>query len=367
MKIQHFPVTIRDVTTGYEDKGENGVLGYGGILNIRPPYQREFIYKDKARDAVIETILKGFPLNTMYWAINSIDRDKYEVLDGQQRTISFCQYVAGDFSILINGHHYSFGNLSQDKKDLILDYPLMVYVCEGTDDEKLEWFKTINIAGLPLKEQEMRNAIYTGPWLSDAKRYFSRNNGPAYRISKEYVSAEVDRQGLLEKAIKWISNGNIEEYMAQHQADADANDLWNYFRDVISWIGSTFTKNRKEMKSVDWGPLYDAYHGNTYDPAIIEQQVSDLMQNDEVTKKSGVYSYILSGDERSLSVRQFLPGQKREQYEKQGGRCAICGKPFDIDDMHADHIVPWSKGGKTVIDNCQVLCATCNIAKSNKP
>lgn len=367
MKIQHFPVTVRDVTTGYEDKGENGVLGYGGILNIRPAYQREFIYKDKARDAVIETILKGFPLNTMYWAMNSIDSDKYEVLDGQQRTLSFCQYVAGDFSVVINGHHYSFDNLSQDRKDSILNYELMVYICEGSDDEKLEWFKTINIAGLPLKEQEMRNAIYTGPWLSDAKRYFSRNGGPAYRISKDYVSAEVDRQGLLEKALKWISKDNIEVYMLKHQADQDAIELWDYFRDVISWVSSTFTKYRKEMKSVEWGPLYDTYHGNIYDPVVLEKQISDLMQNDEVTKKSGVYPYVLTGNERFLSIRQFLPGQKREQYEKQNGCCAICGKHFDIDDMHADHIVPWSKDGKTVIENCQVLCTTCNIAKSNKP
>ena len=366
MKIQNIPVTVRDVITGYKDNGEEGVSGYNGQLNIRPPYQREFIYKDKTRDAVIETIRRGFPLNTMYWAKSEADPNKFEVLDGQQRTLSFCQYVAGEFSVMIDGHPYSFNNLSQIMKDKILDYELMVYLCEGTNDEKLEWFRTINIAGMPLKEQEMRNAIYTGPWLSDAKRYFSRNNGPAYRISKDYVSAEVDRQGLLEKALKWRSKGHIEDYMVKHQYDPNANDLWTYFRSVMNWIEVTFPVLRKEMKSVDWGPLYDEFHENTYDTNELEARISELMQNDEVTKKAGVYPYVLNGDERSLSIRQFLPGQKREQYEKQGGNCAICGKHFDIDDMDADHIIPWSKGGKTVMDNCQVLCKTCNIAKTNK-
>jgi len=242
MKIELREILVRDLTKNYQDNADDGVVGYDKQLDIRPPYQREFIYKDKQRDAVIDTIQKDYPLNVMYWAVK--EDGTYEVIDGQQRTISICQYVNGDFSF---NFHY-FHNLPKDKQEQILDYKLMVYVCEGKDSEKLEWFKTINIAGEKLTEQELRNAVYSGSWVTDAKRYFSKNGAPAYAIGSDYLNGTPNRQDYLETAIKWISKGNIEVYMANHQHDPNASALWRYFQDVISWIQATFSvKRKKEM------------------------------------------------------------------------------------------------------------------------
>lgn len=363
MKIELHEIPIRDVVKNYVDNNEDGVLGYDRRLNIRPAFQREFVYNDKMRNAVIETIRKGFPLNVIYWVKNS-DND-FELMDGQQRTVSFCQYVAGQFSISFNGRIQYFHNLTETEQNQILDYKLLVYFCEGNDAEKLEWFRVINIAGLKLEEQEMRNAIYTGPWLTSAKSIFSKEKGAANLLSKDYVKAEVNRQGLLEIALKWMNKGRIEEYMSEHQHDPNSNELWTYFKNVIDWVKMTFPKYRKEMKGLEWGPLYDQFGKKMIDTTQLENEVSRLMADDEVQKKSGIYPYVLTKDERHLNLRQFLDGQKRTQYEIQQGNCARCGKHCDISGMEADHITPWSQGGKTTPENCQMLCKDCNRRKSD--
>ena len=328
MKIVLNEIPIRDVVDGYVDNQESGVVGYGGKLDIRPPFQREFIYNEKERNAVIDTINKGFPLNVMYWSKNG---DKYELLDGQQRTLSFCQYINGDFS------------------------------------EKLEWFKIINIAGEKLTDQELRNSQYTGTWLHDAKRHFSKTGCPAYQIGEKYMNGSTIRQDYLEKTLSWISSRDgieIEDYMGRHQNDADANELWMYYQSIVDWVNRLFPVYRKEMKGVEWGALYNKYKEQSYNSDRLEEQVKQLMMDDDVTNKKGIYSYVITGDEKYLNIRTFTDNQKREAYEKQSGICANCHKHFDITEMEADHITPWHAGGKTSADNCQMLCRECNRRKS---
>jgi hypothetical protein len=360
MNIKLHEITIRELTNGYQDNAENGVVAYGGKLDVRPPYQREFVYKDKQRDAVITTVNKNFPLNVMYWADKG--DGTYEVIDGQQRTLSICQYVNGDFSYDMAYFH----SLPSDKKEAFLDYKLMVYICSGTDSEKLGWFKTINIAGEKLTEQELRNAVYCGSWVTDAKRYFSKNGCAAYRIAKNYLNGTCIRQDYLETAIKWINKGRIEEYMSKHQHDPNANELWMHFNNVINWVQLTFTKWRNEMKSVDWGTLYDEFHTTMFDTIALEAEISKLMQDSDVGNKKGIYSYVLDRKEKHLNIRGFDENTRREIYEKQEGICPHCHKHFDIEFMEADHITPWSKGGRTIAENCQMLCQECNRRKSAK-
>ena len=360
MEIKLHEIKIRDIVDGYFDNNEDGIVGYGGKLDIRPPYQREFIYNEKERNAVIDTINKGFPLNVMYWSKNG---DKYELLDGQQRTLSFCQYYNGDFSVDYKG----FGNLQKDLQDKFLDYTLMIYICEGTPSEKLEWFKIINIAGEELSAQELRNSQYTGIWLHDAKRHFSKTGCPAYQIGEKYINAVLNRQGFLETALRWIANRDkieIEEYMSQHQQDSDANELWMYYQSVIDWVNRLFPYYRKEMKGVDWGILYNDYKNQSYNSEKMEDKIKELMMDDDVTKKSGIYYYLITGQEKYLSIRSFTDNQKREAYERQKGICNNCKKYFEIEEMEADHITPWHDGGKTTSDNCQMLCRECNRRKS---
>lgn len=360
MKIELKEITVRELTDGYADNQEDGVVGYGGKLDIRPPYQREFIYKDKQRDAVITTVTKDFPLNVMYWAVR--EDGNFEVIDGQQRTISLCQYVSGDFSI----DGLAFHNLQNDKQDQILDYKLMIYFCSGTDSEKLEWFKTINIAGEKLTDQELRNAVYSGPWVTDAKRYFSKTGCPAYGLGNDYLKGVAIRQEYLETAIEWISEEKIEDYMSHHQHDPNASALWRYFQDVISWVKATFPKYRKEMKGLDWGSLYNQYKDQVFDTDKLEEQITALMIDEDVTKKSGIYLYVLTGEEKHLNIRAFSDSQKREAYEKQKGICVKCGEHFELNEMEADHITPWHEGGKTSAENCQMLCITDNRKKSGR-
>lgn len=325
-------------------------------------FQREFIYKEKQRNEVISTITKNFPLNVMYWVKS--DDGNYEMLDGQQRTISICQYVNGEFSI----NHLSFNNLTDTEKNKILDYKLMIYICEGNDKEKLDWFKIINIAGVELTAQELRNAIYTGEWLTEAKKYFSKQGCPAQNIAGDYLSGSSIRQDYLETAIKLIAardNIEIEDYMSKHKHDTNCNELWLYFQSVINWIKVIFPNYRREMKGLDWGIFYNIYNKNEYDAKKLEAEIEKLMEDDDVTNNRGIYEYLLGGDERHLSIRQFTPKMKRAAYERQKGICAKCSKRFDIDEMHADHITPWSKGGKTISDNCKMLCADCNRRKGN--
>ena len=366
MKIQHIFLTIGEIAKGYVDNNEDGVIGFGGKLNIRPPYQREFVYKDAQRDAVINTIRKGFPLNVMYWAKN--EDGTFEVLDGQQRTISFCQYVNGSFSI---DNKYFF-NLTQEEKREILNYNVDIYICEGSDRERLDWFETINISGEKLTRQELLNINYVGTWLSDAKKKFSKTNCVAYKLGSRYMKGSPIRQEYLETALSWISDGNIAQYMAEHQRDKNANELWLYFSNVIEWVKTTFGEKyyRKEMQGLPWGILYNKYKNNPYDCEELEREISSLMADDEVTEKKGIYEYILSGKDesiaRKLSKRQFLERDKRTIYERQNGICPICGEHYDYSQMEGDHIIPWWRGGKTTIDNLQMVCSKCNKGKGGK-
>ena len=360
MKIELKEISVRELTNGYQDNEENGVVGFGGKVDIRPPYQREFIYKDKQREAVINTITKDFPLNVMYWAVR--ENGDYEVIDGQQRTISISQFVEGDFAY----NNRYFHNLQQDEKEQILNYKLMVYLCSGTDSEKLEWFKTINIAGEKLTEQELRNAVYSGSWVSDAKRYFSKNGCAAYGLGGDYLNGSPIRQDFLETTIKWISNDDIENYMAKQQHEPNANDLWLYFQNVINWVKVVFPKYRKEMKGVAWGLLYNEFKDKKLDHKKLEEEIAKLMQDEDVTNKRGIYEYVLTRKERYLNIRVFSDNQKREAYERQKGICPVCTEHYEIAEMEADHITPWHLGGKTSADNCQMLCKDDNRRKSGK-
>lgn len=360
MEIELKEITVRELANGYKDNNEDGVVGYGGKLDIRPAYQREFIYKDKQRDAVIHTIRSEFPLNVMYWAVR--ENGNFEIIDGQQRTISVCQYICGDFAYMFKYFH----NLQNDEKEQILNYKLMIYLCSGTDSERLEWFKTINIAGEKLTEQELRNAVYSGSWVTDAKRHFSKSNCVAHNLGSNYLSGSAIRQDYLETAIRWISEDNIETYMAKHQNDPNASKLWRYFQDVISWVQATFPVYRKEMKGIDWGVLYNKFKDKIYDTKKLEAEVLKLIEDDEVQNTKGIYVYILTGDEKYLNLRQFEDKIKRKVFEKQKGICKQCKKHFEIEQMEADHITPWHEGGKTVLENCQMLCKDDNRRKSGK-
>ena len=374
MKIEPNQIPVRALVAAYLDSGDHGVVGFGGRLNIRPPYQREFVYKDGQRDKVIDTVRKGYPLNVMYWVRNpdaaapdDDSRAGFEVLDGQQRTLSICKYVNGDYSI----NEQYFHNLPVDQQEEILDYKLTVYICEGPESEKLEWFRTINIAGEKLTDQELLNAVYTGPWLTSAKTYFSKLNCAAYVMGSDCMTGSPIRQDYLETALNWRSSGNPANYMADHQADKTAIELWNYFSSVINWVNATFTVTRKEMKSVNWGDLYNAHKDDKLDPKELEVKIADLMLDEDVTKKSGIYSYVLNGEERSLSIRAFSDKVKREVYTKQGGVCAEAACPtkariFKLDEMEADHIDPWHSGGKSTMTNCQMLCKSCNRRKGGE-
>ena len=378
MDIKLQEITVRELTEGYEDSGENGVRGYGGRLDIRPPYQREFIYDEKKREAVITTIKNGFPLNVMYWATRDKDAEvPFEVMDGQQRTISICQYVNGDFSYDFQYFH----NLTPGEQQQILDYKLMVYVCSGDDKEKLDWFKTINIAGEKLTEQELRNAVYAGPFVSDAKRYFSKSNCPAYNMGSLLINGSPIRQDYLETSLKWVANAQskpgqkltIEGYMAQHQHDPNASQLWQYFSAVITWVNATFeVKKRKHIvKGLEWGNLYERFHDAILDKALIEQEIGRLVIDSEVQTKKGICSYVLTRDEHYLGLRAFPDDIKLEVYERQQHRCnnPDCPKQgieLEFEEMEGDHITPWREGGKTVVENCQMLCRDCNRRKGSK-
>lgn len=359
MDIKLKKITVRELIEDYQDNSEEGVSGYRGRLDIRPPFQREFVYNDKQREAVIDTVTKGFPLNIMYWAVR--DNGEFEIIDGQQRTISICQFTNSDFSYKDRYFH----NLSDDEQENFLNYELTVYECSGKDREKLEWFKTINIAGEELTNQELRNAVYHGPWVTDAKRYFSKSGCPAYQIGGKYLKGSAIRQDYLETVIKWISDNKIEDYMGINQHKESSVDLWNYFTDVINWIEKTFIKYRTDMKGLPWGEFYNKYKDDELDSEEIEKRISSLYEDIELKNTKGIFQYILTGDSKYLSLRTFEPHIKKAIYEKQGRKCKHCGKEFPLSQMHADHIKPWSLGGKTIPDNCQILCQSCNSRKSN--
>lgn len=359
---------VRDFIYGYRNDAESESvwteLNFGeGLrrkLNIRPAYQREFVYSDRQRNAVIHTLSKNLPLGIIYIAKNN--DSSFEVIDGQQRLISICSYFNGDYSCpgiadFLDSKAFNLGTMSDTEIGRkLLDYDHIFFeIIEGSYDEKLDWFRTINIAGEVLTEQELLNANYCGPWLEDAKRKFSKTSCPAYKIGEKYLSGTPIRQDYLETALRWKSDGKIKEYMESHHQDSGASELWDYYRNVIEWIPKVFKVYRKEMKGLEWGKLYDLYHGNTYDADEIETKVASLMADEDVTKKKGIYEYVFSGDSTKLSIRAFSEKDKRVMYEKQHGKCPIDGKHYEISEMDAHHITAWQAGGKTEIGNCVML------------
>ena len=374
-------ISIADLFNGFVNNEEEGVYTYiridGELIktDIRPPYQREFVYSDDKRNKVIETLSRNLPLGVIYLAKNS--DGTMEVIDGQQRIMSICKYLNGDFSVngiadFLNEKTFDcelYKNTAIYKQ--IMSYNnLLAYIVEGDDDEKLDWFRTINISGEKLTEQELLNANYTGEWLCSAKRKFSKTNCVAFKKGNKLVNGSPIRQDYLETALSWISGGkeNIQKYMGDHYQDENAEPLWKYFVEVIEWVEKTFTY-RKEMKGIDWGKLYREYGKVEYNVAELEEKVKALMADDDVNSKKGIYEYVLSNcskdKERHLSIRKFSDKDKRTAYERQNGICPICGTHHEIDEMEGDHIIPWSKGGKTAIDNLQMLCKKCNREKGN--
>ena len=373
MTIKQIEVTVGEITRGYINNEEQGVRGYDGLLDIRPPYQREFIYNAVEQQAVITTVLHGYPLNVMYWVRRSDDAEcPYEVMDGQQRTLSLCKYVAGDFAY---DFRY-FPNQPVDIRRRILDYRLTIYVCEGEESEKLDWFRTINIAGKPLNEQEIRNAVYAGPFVSDAKKHFSKTNCAAWRLGKDLVNGSPIRQDFFKKALEWMAEHETRGgkpqsavgYMSVHQHDLNALPVWTYFQTVLRWAMDTFDMKRfrKIMKGLDWARFYDKYHDEALDIKAMEKQIVDLLGDDEIQKPQGIIPYVLTGDEHYLDLRAFSDKVKLAVWERQHHKCALCGKEFDFALMEGDHIVPWSKGGRTMEQNCQMLCMECNRRKGSR-
>lgn len=395
VKISQPVITIADLIKNYNDGGEdNKVTAYAGKLNIRPAFQRAFVYSPQERNKVMQSVYNGLPLNSMYWAKN--DDGSFEVIDGQQRIISICQYLTNNdgegnpIAINFNGrNNQCFENLSSDKQKEILSYPLNVYICQGTYDEKLDWFHTINIAGKTMMEQELRNADYVGRWLNCAKEYFSKKqNNPA--INEAFYDNDshntllsengetANRQALLEKVLTWISLSDVKtyptlvSYMAQHCQDNNADELISYYKNVIQWVKQTFKTYRKDMKGKDWGVLYNKYAQNTYNSTQIEQTLQylyDIFDEDpDGLQKSGFYEYALSGNPTLIWHRIFSEKQQKQVYKNQGCACALCHKKFDFNLLEAHHKVAFADGGETTISNCLMICHDCHAeitAKQN--
>lgn len=364
MKIEKKEIRVGDIWDGFKEDLEDGsVRGLNGKLDIRPPYQREFVYNLDQQKEVLNTAFNNFPLNVMYWAKTPTG---YEVLDGQQRTLSLMNYLNHGFSINRSGKILYESTLTKEEMDQLLDYKLDVYICDGTDREKLDWFRVVNIAGEKLTDQELKNSVYAGPWLSQAKRYFSKRNGMAFRIGSDYLKGSAVRQDYLETALKWITQKDdltIEEYMGNHQFDQDSKELENYFEEVIEWASNLFPDKDSNKKGLDWGRLYEECKDNDYNPDELKEKLLALKKDDEVTNKRGIYEYLLSGNERSLNLRQFSNSDKETAYYKAGGKCQMCGKEISLENAQADHIKRWSEGGKTLPDNLQILCRECNARK----
>ena len=388
-------LTVRQLVDGYRDSGDNGVVALGGKLNVRPAFQREFVYSPSDRDRVMKSVYDNLPLNVMYWAKNP--DGTFEIIDGQQRTISICQFITNNdgygnpIAINFDGRRtQTFATLSPEKqKEILDDYKLQVYVCDGTEDEKLEWFHTINIAGKVMEEQELLNADYTGTWLTSAKSFFSKkdnnlalnyryydNNQKHSLIAINNESA--NRQALLHLVLGWIIDTDselypeIKNYMSIHRNDKNADEIIKYYKSVIDWVHNVFgEKYYEEMRGLPWGLIYNKYNDKKYNCNEIQKTVADLMADDEIQSKKGIFEYVFDGDKKHLNLRQFDNTIKRNIYQKQGGICPYCAntenenKIWKIDEMEADHIIPWSRGGKTTPENCQMLCKHHNRIKSD--
>lgn len=379
-------ITVKDICEGfvYNEYEGKGLFGLSGKLTIQPEYQRNYIYADGKRDvAVVDSLLKGYPLGLIYF--NKVADDKFEVLDGQQRITSFGRFVTGKFSIMDeNGIPRYFDGLAQDKKDLILNSTLTIYICSGTESEIKEWFRTINIVGIPLNEQELSNAIHSGPFVTLAKEEFSNSQNANIQKWSAYISGVVNRQDYLRAALSWVSKGDIDGYMSKHRYDNDITELKTYFNSVIDWISSVFSDVESEMKGLPWGDLYEKYHKNSYNPQDVHIKLQELYEDFYVKNRKGCYEYILGGcqDSKLLDIRIFDDVTKKTVYKKQTAdaakkgvsNCPLCAigndnnktRIYKQNEMDADHVTAWSNGGATDISNCTMLCKTHNRAKGNK-
>ncbi len=381
-----YNTTVREVVDGfvYNEFEGKGLFGLSGKLTIQPEYQRNYIYADGKRDvAVIESLLKGYPLGLIYF--NKTGEGKYEVLDGQQRITSIGRYMSGKFAVRdSNGHPLFFHSLTKEYQEKLRNSRLLIYECEGTEEEIKEWFRTINIVGVPLNAQELLNAVYSGEFVTLAKAEFSNSQNANVQKWGAYVSGSADRQDFLATALDWVSRGNIGEYMSSHRRDTDINELKTYFNTVIDWISSVFTDVEDEMRGLEWGRLYDEYHAKAYNPADVAANLRKLYEDFEVKNKKGIYEYILSGMTKPelLNVRVFDEPTKKTVYAKQTtvarekgiSNCSVCAsvdntnktKIWELKDMDADHVSAWSKGGATDVVNCEMLCKPHNQAKGNR-
>ena len=378
--------TVRDLCEGfvYNELEGKGLFGLAGRLTIQPEYQRNYIYADGRRDvAVIASLLKGYPLGLFYF--NKVDAEKLEVLDGQQRITSFGRFVTNKFAVKDEqGMEQYFSGIAADKQAKIMETKLLIYECEGTESEIKEWFRTINIAGVPLNNQELLNAVYSGPFVTLGKAEFSNSQNANIQKWSAYVSGSANRQAFLERALDWVSKGNIGDYMSQHRYDDNITGLKTYFNSVIDWVSAVFQDVEKEMCGLEWGRLYEEYHHQPYDPARVSAQVRALYGDPYVKNRRGIFEYILGGaaDTTLLDVRVFDEAVKRTVYARQTAQaeesgvsnCPLCALGHDANksriwklaEMDADHVAAWSKGGATSIENCQMLCKTHNRAKGNR-
>lgn len=378
--------TVREICNGfvYNELEGKGLFGLGGKLTVQPEYQRNYIYADGKKDvAVIQSILKGYPLGLIYF--NKVADDKFEVLDGQQRITSIGRYVTGKFAVKDqNDLEQYFSGLPQELQDKILNTELLIYECQGSESEIKEWFKTINIAGVPLNNQELLNAVYSGSFVTLAKAEFSNSQNANIQMWSAYISGNVNRQDYLATALDWVSHGHVGDYMSQHRYDDNINELKTYFTSVIDWASSVFIDVKNEMCGLEWGRLYEQYHQNAYNPAEVSQKLHELYADPFVTNKRGIAEYILGGcsDTKLLNIRIFGEADKQTVYEQQTStareqgvsNCPLCAMGNDanhdriwkLSEMDADHVTAWSKGGSTDISNCQMLCKTHNRAKGNK-
>ncbi len=379
-------ITVEQICKGfvYNEFEGKGLFGLSGKLVIQPEYQRNYIYADGKKDvAVVDSMLRGYPLGLIYF--NKVSDDRFEILDGQQRVTSFGRFITGKFAIIDeNGVPRYFSGLPEDKKRKILDTKLTIYECEGTESEIKEWFKTINIVGVPLNEQELANAIHSGPFVTKAKEVFSNSQNANIQKWSAYVSGSALRQDFLRTALKWVSKDKIDEYMSKHRYDNNINELEMYFNSVIDWVSSVFDDVDSTMCGLEWGELYEKYHKNAYDVAEVSQKVQELLADDYVKNRKGIYEFILGGcvEHKLLNIRVFDEPTKKKVYRKQTdeahgkevSNCPLCAighdnnkkRIYKLSEMDADHVTAWSNGGATDISNCQMLCKTHNRAKGNK-
>ena len=379
-------ITVEEICEGfvYNDLEGKGLFGLSGKLTIQPEYQRNYIYADGKKDvAVIDSVLNGYPLGLIYFV--KVSDDKFEILDGQQRITSIGRYVKNKFAIKDeNSMEQYFDGIAADKQKKILKTKLTIYECEGEESEIKKWFQTINIAGVPLNDQELNNAIFSGPFVTLAKAEFSNSQNANIQKWSAYIKGSANRQAFLEKALDWVSKGNITDYMSKHRFDKNINELKNYFSSVLDWASTVFTKIEDEMRGLEWGRLYATFHKNAYDPKKISKQINELYGDSYVKNRKGIFEYILGGskDTKLLNVRIFDEPIKKSVYSKQTkaakrknkSNCPLCSlgrdsnnsKIWNFNEMDADHVTAWSKGGKTMLNNCQMLCKTHNRAKGNR-